>query len=111
METYHCQGEAQKDTIMRIYRKALDLSQKEFAKSIGIGRHTVIRCESGEREPQLTSVQWKRFCRLIKNELGVAVLLHFIDNDVVDLSSSNVAETDLVVEDALKSLHRKSCRL
>ena len=89
---------------MQTYRKAMNLSQRELAKSIGINRHTIIRCESGEREPQLTALQWKRFCRLIRQRLGIAVLLHFIDNDTFDFSSQDVYELKQVLEDAMKSL-------
>lgn len=96
---------------MLLYRKAMGLSQKALAQNIGISRHTIIRCESGEREPQLTAAQWKRLCRLIKKQLGSAVMLHFIESDdSPDLSSFDVSEAQAIPGEKLKALASKdSC--
>ena len=92
---------------MLLYRKAMGLSQKALAQNIGISRHTIIRCESGEREPQLTAAQWKRLCRLIKKQLGPAVMLHFIESDdSPDLSSFDV-EAQAILGEKLKALASK----
>lgn len=106
MKTTECQ-QHQKETVMLLYRKAMGLSQKALAQNIGINRQTIIRCESGEREPQLTAAQWKRLCRLIKKQLGPAVMLHFIESDSPDLSSFDVSEAQTILEEKLKALASK----
>ena len=107
MKTTECQ-QHQKETVMLLYRKAMGLSQKALAQNIGINRQTIIRCESGEREPQLTAAQWKRLCRLIKKQLGPAVMLHFIESDdSPDLSSFDVSEAQAILGEKLKALASK----
>lgn len=39
---------------VRQLRRALELSQEDVATAVGVGRHTIIDIEKGEREPSVS---------------------------------------------------------
>ena len=90
-------------TVLRVYREALDLSQDELAKEIGVHRRTIIRCEKGERDTMFTTPQFQRFCRLVYSRLGLGALLHFAIGTAREINSFESEEVKLILEQEKKS--------
>ena len=97
IKNIQCQG-LKEETVLKVYRDALGLSQEQLANHIGIHRRTVIRCEKGEKEIMLTTVQFQRFCRLIYDKLGLGALLHFTVCRPIGLSSFDTCEVKQLLE-------------
>lgn len=89
--------------MLRVYREALELSQDELAKEMGVNRRTIIRCEKGERDTMLTTPQFQRFCRLVYSKLGLGALLHFVIGNSKELNSFESDEVRLILEKEKKS--------
>jgi len=50
---------------LKVLREELDMTQAEFAVTIGIDPSTVSRCERGIAEPTFTMLQIKKLCSLV----------------------------------------------
>lgn len=53
---------------LRQYRTTHDLTQSEFAESVGVKKATISRIENGERMPSMSLVS--RICEVTKGELS-----------------------------------------
>ncbi|ACA99870.1 MULTISPECIES: helix-turn-helix domain-containing protein [unclassified Picosynechococcus] len=53
-------------TVLKQIRETLSLTQFEFAAKTGISLSTIQRAESGQREPNLSYEQWKKFTSIAR---------------------------------------------
>ncbi len=61
--------ELQKESILVLLRKELDLTQRDIAEALGVTEQTVRNWEQGKAVPRLTIPQMKVLCRILKRPI------------------------------------------
>jgi transcriptional regulator with XRE-family HTH domain len=82
-------------TLWRKVRLSLDLGQKEFAAKLGVGAGYVSEIESGKKEPSHT----------------LAELFRYIYQEASGPISTNLEETDDMLQKELLELYRRNAEL